>query len=74
MQFTIDLRTVVIGGIYQNNFRLTLQFIANWSVSELRETRLWLTKMFIGDREIILCIDETGDKKKRSARAEVASA
>jgi len=37
---------------------------ANWSVSELRETRLWLTKMFIGDREIILCIDETGDKKK----------
>ena len=26
--------------------------------------RLWLTKMLIGQREIILCIDETGDKKK----------
>lgn len=25
---------------------------------------MWLTKLFIGDQEIILCIDETGDKKK----------
>nr|WP_292739914.1 transposase [Nostoc sp. JL31] len=37
---------------------------ALWDVKKLRETRLWLTKMMIGEREIILCIDETGDKKK----------
>ena len=35
-----------------------------WDVSQVRETRLWLTKQLIGDREIILCIDETGDQKK----------
>ncbi|ARV59278.1 hypothetical protein BZZ01_12155 [Nostocales cyanobacterium HT-58-2] len=37
---------------------------ALWNVKAVRETRLWLTKLFIGKREIILCIDETGDKKK----------
>jgi SRSO17 transposase len=36
---------------------------ALWDVKKLREIRLWLTKMFIGEREIILCIDETGDQK-----------
>ncbi len=36
-----------------------------WDVKKLREIRLWLTKMLIGEREIILCIDETGDQKKR---------
>lgn len=37
---------------------------ALWDVKKIREIRLWLTKMFIGEREIILCIDETGDQKK----------
>lgn len=37
---------------------------AVWDVKKVREIRLWLTKMFIGEREIILCIDETGDPKK----------
>ncbi|MCC5602235.1 IS701 family transposase [Nostoc favosum] len=37
---------------------------ALWDVKKMRETRLWLTKMFVGEREIILCIDETGDQKK----------
>lgn len=37
---------------------------ALWDIKKLREIRLWLTKMFIGEREIILCIDETGDQKK----------
>jgi SRSO17 transposase len=37
---------------------------AQWDVKAVREMRLWLTKMFIGERERILCIDETGDKKK----------
>lgn len=35
---------------------------AVWNVKKLREIRLWLTKMFIGEREIILCIDETGER------------
>jgi SRSO17 transposase len=33
-------------------------------VEAVRETRLWLTKLLIGEREIILIIDETGDEKK----------
>ncbi len=37
-----------------------------WDVKAVRETRLWLTKLFIGEREIILCIDETGDEKGKS--------
>lgn len=37
---------------------------STWEVKAVRETRLWLSKLFIGDREIILCIDETGDEKK----------
>jgi SRSO17 transposase len=40
---------------------------ALWDIKKLREMRLWLTKMMIGEREIILCIDETGDKKKGKA-------
>jgi SRSO17 transposase len=35
-----------------------------WKVEAIRETRLWLTKLLIGEREIILIIDETGDEKK----------
>ena len=37
---------------------------ADWDVKKVREIRLWLTKLFIGEREIILCLDETGDVKK----------
>jgi SRSO17 transposase len=37
---------------------------SNWQVSEVRETRLWLTKLLIGEKEIVLMIDETGDAKK----------
>lgn len=33
-----------------------------WQLSDF--PKLWLNKLFIGDQEIILCIDETGDKKK----------
>ena len=33
-------------------------------MEQVRETRLWLTKLLIGEREIVLIIDETGDKKK----------
>jgi len=36
-------------------------------VKGLREMRLWLIKMSIGDKPIILCIDETGDEKKGTA-------
>lgn len=38
-----------------------------WDVRGLRKTRLWMTQLLIGDREIVLCIDETGDKKKGKA-------
>ncbi|MEM7595275.1 MAG: IS701 family transposase [Cyanobacteria bacterium P01_A01_bin.83] len=37
---------------------------ADWSSEEVRKVRLWLTKLFIGEREVTLCIDETGDAKK----------
>ena len=37
---------------------------AHWNVEKVREIRLWLTKLFIGEREVTLCLDETGDAKK----------
>lgn len=37
---------------------------AHWNVEKVREIRLWLTKLLIGEREITLCLDETGDAKK----------
>jgi SRSO17 transposase len=43
-----------------------------WDVNALRETRLWLTKVSIGERPIVLCIDETGDAKKGDATDYVA--
>ncbi|AKG23005.1 IS701 family transposase [Calothrix sp. 336/3] len=46
---------------------------ALWDVKKLREIRLWLIKRFIGEREIILCIDETGDKKKGKSTDYVTS-
>jgi SRSO17 transposase len=36
---------------------------AEWSVEEVRKIRLWLTKLLIGEREINLIIDETGEEK-----------
>lgn len=45
---------------------------ASWDVKEVREIRLWLTKLFIGERELILCIDETGEQKKGSQTDYVA--
>lgn len=41
-------------------------------VKALREMRLWLIKVAIGDEPIILCIDETGDEKKGKATDYVA--
>lgn len=46
---------------------------ANWNVEKVREIRLWLTKLFIGEREVTLCLDETGDAKKRCDPAEISS-
>ncbi len=37
---------------------------ADWDVEKVREISLWLTKLFIGERELTLCLDETGDAKK----------
>lgn len=37
---------------------------SEWPVEKVRETRLWLTKLLIGEREMMLIIDETGDEKK----------
>lgn len=45
---------------------------AFWDVNAVRETRLWLTSLLIGDLEIVLCIEETGDKKKGKATDYVA--
>lgn len=41
-------------------------FLANaeWSVEELRTRRLALLRSALGERAFILCIDETGDRKK----------
>ena len=35
-----------------------------WNVEALREQRLGLLKQALGERTFVLCIDETGDKKK----------
>jgi SRSO17 transposase len=37
---------------------------ADWSVEALRRQRLELLRQAVGDRPIILCLDETGDRKK----------
>jgi SRSO17 transposase len=41
-------------------------FVANalWSVEELRARRLTLLRKVLGGRPFVLCIDETGDRKK----------
>lgn len=36
----------------------------NWSIQQLRERRLRLLQQVLGERAFVLCIDETGDKKK----------
>jgi SRSO17 transposase len=49
-------------------------FLANspWEVTPLREKRLQVVKQVVGDRPLILCIDETGDKKKGKTTEYVA--
>lgn len=49
-------------------------FLANspWEVATLREKRLQVVKQVVGDRPLILCIDETGDKKKGQTTDDVA--
>ena len=37
---------------------------ADWSVEALRRQRLELLRQALGDRPIIVCLDETGDRKK----------
>src|SRR5258707_2159834 len=37
---------------------------ADWSIEALREVRLELTRQALRERPFILCIDETGDRKK----------
>ena len=37
---------------------------ADWSVEALRHQRLELLRQALGDRPIIVCLDETGDRKK----------
>jgi len=37
---------------------------AEWEVDAFRAQRIALTRQAIGDQAIVLCIDETGDKKK----------
>jgi SRSO17 transposase len=41
-------------------------FLANaeWSVEEVRSRRLELLRKAVGDQAIIVCLDETGDRKK----------
>jgi len=43
-------------------------FLANspWDVEAVRQQRIELIKLALKEREIILCIDETGDKKSKS--------
>lgn len=45
---------------------------AIWSTEELQITRLQIIKQILGDTEIILIIDETGDRKKGHATDYVA--
>jgi SRSO17 transposase len=46
---------------------------AQWSVEQVRETRLELLRQALGERAFILCIDETGDRKKGHTTDYVAS-
>lgn len=46
---------------------------ASWSVNDLRATRLDLLCQALGETPIILCIDETGDRKKGHTTDYVAS-
>lgn len=49
-------------------------FLANaeWSVEELRAQRLDLLRAALGGRAFVLCIDETGDRKKGTTTDYVA--
>ncbi len=55
-------------GVGEENSQGLHNFIAEgiWSVEGLRERRLELLKQALGERHFVLCIDETGDRKKGS--------
>jgi SRSO17 transposase len=55
-----------LGKTVHTNSQALHHFLANaeWSVNELRAKRLELLRQAIGDTPFILCIDETGDRKK----------
>lgn len=50
-------------------------FVANadWSVEQVRAQRLSLLRQALGERSFILCIDETGDRKKGRTTDYIAS-
>ena len=50
-------------------------FLANaeWSLEELRIIRLRLTREALAGRPILVCLDETGDRKKGKTTDSVAS-
>jgi SRSO17 transposase len=50
-------------------------FLANadWSVEQVRAQRLTLLRQALGERSFILCIDETGDRKKGHTTDYIAS-
>ena len=50
-------------------------FLANaeWSVADVRAQRLQLLRQALGDQPFILCIDETGDRKKGHTTDYIAS-
>jgi SRSO17 transposase len=48
--------------------------LSPWQVEQFRARRLGLIKQLIGERSIILCIDETGNKKAGKTTDYVACA
>jgi len=46
---------------------------ADWSVEQVRAQRLKLLRQALGDQSFILCIDETGDRKKGHTTDYIAS-
>lgn len=55
----------IAGSVGLNNAQSLHHFLqyVPWQVEGLRSRRLGLIKQLVGARSIVLCIDETGDKK-----------
>lgn len=62
------LATFLLGSLQTKDGQSLHNFLRDspWDVKAIRELRLWPIKAEIGDKPIILCIDETGDKKKEA--------